>query len=231
MAIKASKMLKIINLFQNKLDHGEGCLSSALPCNIAGLLKQFFRELPEPILPVALHEALFKAQQLGTEEKNKATLLLSCLMTDHAVDVLRYFFNFLKNVSLRSRENKMDSSNLAVIFAPNLLQTSEGHEKMSANTEKRLRLQAAVIQTLIDYASDIGRVPDFILEKISAMLGIDGLCATPSLEGFEEGEYETPGEYKRRQRQSVGSKWQSYFREGYYDLLLSKMICFYLKCI
>ncbi|KAL2790330.1 rho GTPase-activating protein 11A isoform 3 [Daubentonia madagascariensis] len=98
----------------------------------------------------------------------------------------------------------MDSSNLAVIFAPNLLQTSEGHEKISANTEKKLRLQAAVVQTFIDYASDIGRVPDFILEKIPAMLGIDGLCATPSLEGFEEGEYETPGEYKRKRRQSVG---------------------------
>ncbi|ERE72075.1 rho GTPase-activating protein 11A [Cricetulus griseus] len=104
----------------------------------------------------------------------------------------------------RASENKMDSSNLAVIFAPNLLQTSEGHEKMSANTEKKLRLQAAVVQTLIDCASDIGRVPDFILEKIPAMLGIDGLCNTPSLEGFEEGEYETPGECKRKRRQSVG---------------------------
>ncbi|XP_024088514.2 rho GTPase-activating protein 11A isoform X1 [Pongo abelii] len=193
-----------LKALKNKLDHGEGCLSSAPPCDIAGLLKQFFRELPEPILPADLHEALLKAQQLGTEEKNKATLLLSCLLADHTVHVLRYFFNFLRNVSLRSSENKMDSSNLAVIFAPNLLQTSEGHEKMSSNTEKKLRLQAAVVQTLIDYASDIGHVPDFILEKIPAMLGIDGLCATPSLEGFEEGEYETPGECKRKRRQSVG---------------------------
>ncbi|XP_049754461.1 rho GTPase-activating protein 11A isoform X1 [Elephas maximus indicus] len=193
-----------LRALKNKLDHGEGCLSSAPPCDIAGLLKQFFRDLPEPILPTDLHEALFKAQQLGSEEKNKATLLLSCLMANHTVDILRYFFNFLRNVSLRSNENKMDSSNLAVIFAPNLLQTSEGHEKMSANTEKKLRLQAAVVQTFIDYASDIGRVPDFILEKIPAMLGIDGLCATPSLEGFEEGDYESPGECKRKRRQSVG---------------------------
>uniref|UniRef100_A0A0D9R3G5 Rho GTPase-activating protein 11A n=1 Tax=Chlorocebus sabaeus TaxID=60711 RepID=A0A0D9R3G5_CHLSB len=193
-----------LKALKNKLDSGEGCLSSAPPCDVAGLLKQFFRELPEPILPADLHEALLKAQQLGTEEKNKATLLLSCLLADHTVHVLRYFFNFLRNVSLRSSENKMDSSNLAVIFAPNLLQTNEGHEKMSSNTEKKLRLQAAVVQTLIDYASDIGCVPDFILEKIPAMLGIDGLCATPSLEGFEEGEYETPGEYKRKRRQSVG---------------------------
>lgn len=193
-----------LKALKNKLDHGESGLSSALPCDVAGLLKQFFRELPEPILPADLHEALFKAQQLGTEEKNKATLLLSCLMPDHTIDILRYFFNFLRNVSLRSSENKMDSRNLAVIFAPNLLQTSEGHEKMSANTEKKLRLQAAVVQTLIDCASDIGHVPDFIVEKIPAMLGVDGLCATPSLEGFEEGEYETPGDHKRKRRQSVG---------------------------
>ncbi|KAF6350783.1 Rho GTPase activating protein 11B [Rhinolophus ferrumequinum] len=193
-----------LKALKNKLDHGESGLSSAPPCDIAGLLKQFFRELPEPILPADLHEALFKAQQLGTEEKNKATLLLSCLMPDHTIDILRYFFNFLRNVSLRSSENKMDSRNLAVIFAPNLLQTSEGHEKMSANTEKKLRLQAEVVQTLIDCASDIGHVPDFIVQKIPAMLGVDGLCATPSLEGFEEGEYETPGDHKRKRRQSVG---------------------------
>ncbi|XP_052039138.1 rho GTPase-activating protein 11A [Apodemus sylvaticus] len=192
-----------LKALKSKLDHGEACLSSALPCDVAGLLKQFFRELPEPVLPADLHEALFKAQQLGAEERTKATLLLSCLMADPTVDILRYFFNFLKNVSLRANENKMDSSNLAVIFAPNLLQTSEGHEKMSANTEKKLRLQAAVVQTFIDCASDIGRVPDFILEKIPAMLGIDGLCTTPSLEGFE-GDYETPGECKRKRRQSVG---------------------------
>lgn len=193
-----------LKALKNKLDHGESGLSSALPCDIAGLLKQFFRELPEPVFPADLHEALFKAQQLGTEEKNKATLLLSCLMPDHTIDILRYFFNFLRNVSLRSSENKMDSSNLAVIFAPNLLQTSEGHEKMSANTEKKLRLQAAVVQTFIDYASDIGHVPDFIMEKIPPMLGIDSVCATPSLEGFEESQYETPGDCRRKRRQSVG---------------------------
>ncbi|XP_036912026.1 rho GTPase-activating protein 11A-like isoform X2 [Sturnira hondurensis] len=194
-----------LKALKDKLDHGDSGLSSALPCDIAGLLKQFFRELPEPILPAGLHEALFKAQELGTEQKNEATLLLSCLMPDHTVDTVRYFFNFLRNVSLRSNENKMDSSNLAVIFAPNLLQTSGGHDKMSVNTEKKLRLQAAVVQTFIDYASDIGHVPDFILEKIPAMLGVEGLCATPSLEGFEEGEYETPIDYKRKRRQSVGN--------------------------
>nr|XP_032644071.1 rho GTPase-activating protein 11A isoform X2 [Chelonoidis abingdonii] len=95
----------------------------------------------------------------------------------------------------------MDSSNLAVIFAPNLLHSSD-NEKMSVNTEKKLRLQAAVVQTLIDHAADIGRVPEFILEKIPAMLGIDVLDSTPSLKGYEESE--SPSQCKRRRRRSVG---------------------------
>lgn len=49
-----------LKALKSKLDHGEACLSSALPCDVAGLLKQFFRELPEPVLPADLHEALFK---------------------------------------------------------------------------------------------------------------------------------------------------------------------------
>uniref|UniRef100_A0A8C0QPH5 Rho-GAP domain-containing protein n=1 Tax=Chelonoidis abingdonii TaxID=106734 RepID=A0A8C0QPH5_CHEAB len=190
-----------LKTLKSQLDQGENCLPAALPCDVAGLLKQFFRELPEPILPTDLQEALFKAQHLENEEKNTATVLLSCLVADRTINTLRYFFNFLRNVSLRSSENKMDSSNLAVIFAPNLLHSSD-NEKMSVNTEKKLRLQAAVVQTLIDHAADIGRVPEFILEKIPAMLGIDVLDSTPSLKGYEESE--SPSQCKRRRRRSVG---------------------------
>ncbi|XP_014797555.1 PREDICTED: rho GTPase-activating protein 11A isoform X2 [Calidris pugnax] len=199
---RKSGSLVRLKALKSKLDQGEDCLSTALPCDVAGLLKQFFRELPEPILPLHLQEGLFKAQQLGNEKKT-ATVLLSCLMADRIIEALRYFFNFLRNVSLRSEENKMDSSNLAVIFAPNLLHSSE-NEKMSTNTEKKIRLQAAVVQTLIDHAAEIGQVPEFILEKIPAMLGIDTFQSTPSLWGHEDSENESPGEYKKRRHRSVG---------------------------
>uniref|UniRef100_A0A7M4FNE0 Rho GTPase activating protein 11A n=1 Tax=Crocodylus porosus TaxID=8502 RepID=A0A7M4FNE0_CROPO len=202
---RKSGALVRLKTLKSKLDRGENCLSAALPCDIAGLLKQFFRELPEPILPSHLQEALLKAQQLG-EEKKTVTMLLSCLFPDKTIDTLRYFFNFLRNVSLRSNENKMDSSNLAVIFAPNLLHSSND-EKMSLSTEKKLRLQASVVQTLIDHAGDIGQVPEFILEKVPAMLGIDGLGSTPSLKGYEENE--SPGEWKRKRRQSVGVQYEA----------------------
>uniref|UniRef100_A0A8B9ZL61 Rho-GAP domain-containing protein n=1 Tax=Anas platyrhynchos TaxID=8839 RepID=A0A8B9ZL61_ANAPL len=199
---RKSGSLVRIKALKSKLDQGENCLSAALPCDVAGLLKQFFRELPEPILPPHLQEGLFKAQQLGNEKKT-ATMLLSCLMTDGTIEALRFFFKFLRNVSLRSNENKMDSSNLAVIFAPNLLHVNES-EKMSTTTEKKIRLQAAVVQTFIDHAEEIGQVPEFILEKIPAMLGVDAFQSTPSLRGHEDSENESPSECKRRKHRSVG---------------------------
>ncbi|KGL94850.1 Rho GTPase-activating protein 11A, partial [Charadrius vociferus] len=199
---RKSGSLVRLKALKSKLDQGENCLSSALPCDVAGLLKQFFRELPEPILPLHLQEGLFKAQQLGNEKKT-ATVLLSCLMADRTIEALRYFFNFLRTVSLRSSENRMDSSNLAVIFAPNLLHSNE-NEKMSASTEKKIRLQAAVVQTLIDHAAEIGQVPEFILEKIPAMLGVDTFQSTPSLWGHEDSENESPSECKKRRHRSVG---------------------------
>ncbi|KAJ6667353.1 hypothetical protein lerEdw1_017331 [Lerista edwardsae] len=192
-----------LKTLKSKLDQGENCLSTAQPCDVAGLLKQFFRELPEPVLPSDLHEALIKAQQLGPEERDSATLLLSCLMSDGTIETLRYFFKFLQKVSLRSTENKMNSSNLAVIFAPNLFQLSEA-DKISTQIDKKLHLQAAVVQTLVDHAEDIGNVPKYILDKVPAMLGIDDPVCTPLPQDYDESEGETPGERKRRRRRSLG---------------------------
>lgn len=50
----------------------------------------------------------------------------------------------------------MDSSNLSVIFAPNLLHSADGAEKMNAGTEKKLKLQAAVLHCFIQNARDFG---------------------------------------------------------------------------
>ncbi|XP_063804102.1 rho GTPase-activating protein 11A isoform X2 [Pseudophryne corroboree] len=188
-------------LLKSKLDKGDNSLSNAPPCDVAGILKQFFRELPEPILPADLQDALYKAQNLSSdEERTSATMLISCLIPAQTVLILRYFFRFLHSVSMRSDANKMDSSNLAVIFAPNLLQ-SDDSEKISASTEKKLRVQATIVKTLIDQAADIGCVPDFLLERIPGMLGVDVGADTP---GPEESDLNSSGERKRRRRKSVG---------------------------
>lgn len=95
---------------QARLDQGEDCLSTALPLDVAGLLKQFFRELPEPVLTSDLHSAFLKAQELPTdEERTSATVLLSCVLPDRNLNTLRYFFSFLKSVSQRYHDKCSDA--------------------------------------------------------------------------------------------------------------------------
>uniref|UniRef100_A0A3B3CI28 Rho GTPase activating protein 11A n=1 Tax=Oryzias melastigma TaxID=30732 RepID=A0A3B3CI28_ORYME len=189
-----------LKALRSKLEVGEECLSTALPCDVAGLVKQFFRELPEPVLPTELQDAFLKAQQLPTvQDRTAATMLLTCVLPDKNICVLRYFFDFLRNVSLRSAENKMDSSNLSVILAPNLLHFGDGADKMNANTEKRLRLQAAIVQCFIENADNFGVLPDFLQEKVPAMMGCEAGVLTPD---SEEPDFSLG--MKRKQRRSFG---------------------------
>lgn len=98
---------------QAKVDAGEDCLSSALPYDVAGLVKQFFRELPEPVLPTELQEAFIKAQQLPTqEERTAATMLLSCVLPERNVTTLHHFFHFLHHVSKRWLKSLRGSADL-----------------------------------------------------------------------------------------------------------------------
>ncbi|XP_068608326.1 rho GTPase-activating protein 11A [Brachionichthys hirsutus] len=181
-----------------KLEAGEECLSTALPCDVAGVVKQFFRELPEPVLPKELQEAFLKAQQLPAEQdRTSATMLLTCVLPDRNRTILHYFFDFLHNVSKRCSENKMDSDNLSVIFAPNLLHFGDGTEKMNANTERCLKLQAAIIHCLIENAHTFGVLPHFLQEKVPAMMGCDAGDLSPSHDALEE-------DLKKRHRRSFG---------------------------
>ncbi|XP_074548945.1 rho GTPase-activating protein 11A [Halichoeres trimaculatus] len=192
-----------LKALRTKLDAGEECLSSALPCDVAGLVKQFFRELPEPVFPTELQEAFLKAQQLHTEEeRTSATMLLSCVLPDRNLSVLRYFFDFLNSVSKRSAENKMDSSNLSVILAPNLLHSGDGTEKMNANTEKRLKLQVAIVHCFIENAHSFGVLPQHLQEKVPAMMGCEAGALSPSHGGLEE--LDLNSGMKKRHRRSFG---------------------------
>ncbi|XP_019737291.1 rho GTPase-activating protein 11A-like [Hippocampus comes] len=176
-----------LKVLQTKVDSGEECLSTALPCDVAGLVKQFFRDLPEPVLPTELQEAFLKAQQLPTkEDRTSATMLLSCVLPDRSLSVLHHFFEFLQNVSKRSAENKMDSANLSVILAPNLLHCGEGTEKMNANTEKRIRLQTAVVCCLIEHAHNFGALPKFLEEKVSDTMRREPAILSPLFNELKE---------------------------------------------
>lgn len=95
-------MLPFLCVFKAKLNRGEGCLTTALPYDVATLIKQFCRELPEPLLPSELHAALLKAQALSSlQDRTSALQLLSCLLPARNSSCLHYLFDFLSKVSQR----------------------------------------------------------------------------------------------------------------------------------
>ncbi|XP_063793963.1 rho GTPase-activating protein 6-like isoform X2 [Pseudophryne corroboree] len=157
-----------IKTLKVQLESGESCFASAQPSDAAALLKQFFRELPQPLLTPELQDPLCQIQQsLCEEEKMTATVLVTCLLPAVHGETLRYFCTFLQSVASRSDENKMDSGNLAVVLTPSLFSSNNLCEKLTLATEKQLQLQTSAVQSLIENAQEIGQLPSFILEKIS----------------------------------------------------------------
>lgn len=134
-------------------------------CNvidIASVLKYFFRELPEPLLPPGnFQETILRCLLCkGTQERRIAAIKMVCLLLPNAaLNTLIYFMQFLNLVSLHSTSNKMSSKNLAIIFAPGLMPLNESYGQ-------RLVSHVQIIEILIDYAHEIGIIPPELLHRI-----------------------------------------------------------------
>uniref|UniRef100_H3AFX1 Rho GTPase activating protein 11A n=1 Tax=Latimeria chalumnae TaxID=7897 RepID=H3AFX1_LATCH len=181
-----------------KLKTNNFCISCA-----GGLIAAFWRMSISILFLSEISTFLLRADQRGGKKTISGNVVALAPLSKKKQKTLKDVFLFCVSILFRSQDNKMDSSNLAVIFAPNFLHLSDANEKLTSNTEKRLRLQAAVVQTFIDHAQDVGHVPEFVLEKIPSMMGVDAGCSTPLSESLEK-ECESSEGLKRRRRRSVG---------------------------
>ncbi|XP_054654815.1 protein FAM13A-like [Dunckerocampus dactyliophorus] len=96
--------------------------------NVASLLKLFFQELPEPVVPEYQRRRLVQTFRASTDE---AELNLSlkknlCRIPDDNLTVLSYFTNFLSRVAAYSQLNLMTVDNLATIFGPCIFHVRAG---------------------------------------------------------------------------------------------------------
>ncbi|XP_058793052.1 rho GTPase-activating protein 1 isoform X2 [Phymastichus coffea] len=88
----------------------------------AVLLKTFLRELEEPLMTYDLYDEITQFQTLSKDERPRRVkiLILEKLPEDN-YQLLKYIVQFLSRVMDRCDLNKMTSSNLAVVFGPNLV--------------------------------------------------------------------------------------------------------------
>ncbi|XP_060138884.1 rho GTPase-activating protein 17 isoform X5 [Zootoca vivipara] len=123
------------------------------PHAVAGALKSYLRELPEPLMTYALYEEWAQVANIQDQDKKLQDLWRICQkLPKHNLANFRYLIKFLAKLAQYSDANKMTPSNIAIVLGPNLLWAkNEGSlAEMAAATSVHV---VAVVEPIIQHAS------------------------------------------------------------------------------
>ncbi|KAG0317550.1 hypothetical protein BGZ97_005207 [Linnemannia gamsii] len=117
-----------------------GITDPHVPCS---LLRLWIRDLPEPVIPYDLYQQCIE----GAQDKDAVAKVITSLPLWHK-EMIIYLISFLKSFNNASvkEATKMSLSNLAMVFAPTLLQCSSDDAPMLMG---HLQAERAFVSTLI----------------------------------------------------------------------------------
>ncbi|KAM5332166.1 rho GTPase-activating protein 17 isoform 6-T7 [Glossophaga mutica] len=146
----ASKLKKLKAALDCSTSHLDEFYSD--PHAVAGALKSYLRELPEPLMTFNLYEEWTQVASVQDQDKKLQDLWRICqkLPPPNFVN-FRYLIKFLAKLAQTSDINKMTPSNIAIVLGPNLLWAkNEGTlAEMAAATSVHV---VAVIEPIIQHA-------------------------------------------------------------------------------
>ncbi|CAG04502.1 unnamed protein product, partial [Tetraodon nigroviridis] len=165
-------------LDQGAVDHSEFSMD---PHAVAGALKCYLRELPEPLMTFDLYKDWFKAagEKDLSEKLEQFRVLLQKLPADN-YNNLRYLVQFLSLLSEQQAVNKMTPSNIAIVLGPNLLWPRAEGEIVSLDMASASSVQVVmVIEPLIQYSSSL--FPEAVSFEIPNLPQVpDGAASAPA---------------------------------------------------
>uniref|UniRef100_A0AAR2JGV7 Rho GTPase-activating protein 17 n=1 Tax=Pygocentrus nattereri TaxID=42514 RepID=A0AAR2JGV7_PYGNA len=122
------------------------------PHAVAGALKSYLRELPEPLMTYQLYDEWIQASNVPDPDKRLQALWLVCdqLPKNNKAN-FRYLVKFLAKLAQESELNKMTPSNIAIVLGPNLLwaKTEGSLAEMAAATSVHV---VTIIEPIIQHA-------------------------------------------------------------------------------
>ncbi|KAM3660628.1 LOW QUALITY PROTEIN: rho GTPase-activating protein 44 [Ammospiza maritima maritima] len=125
---------------------------SADPHAIAGALKSYLRELPEPLMTFELYEEWIQASNIPEQEKRLQALWNACEKLPKAnYNNIRYVIKFLAKLTEYQDINKMTPSNVAIVLGPNLLWPQAEGNMTEMMTTLSLQI-VGIIEPLIQHA-------------------------------------------------------------------------------
>ncbi|XP_050958047.1 rho GTPase-activating protein 44 isoform X7 [Labeo rohita] len=125
---------------------------SADPHAIAGALKSYLRELPEPLMTFELYDEWIQASNIQDMDKRLQALLCTCekLPADN-LNNFRYLIKFLAKLTEHQDSNKMTPGNIAIVLGPNLLWTHSEGNMTEMMTTMSLQI-VGIIEPIIQHA-------------------------------------------------------------------------------
>ncbi|XP_048411954.1 PH_BCR_vertebrate and RhoGAP_Bcr domain-containing protein isoform X2 [Stegostoma tigrinum] len=108
---------------------------------IAGTLKLYFRELPEPLFTDELYPNFAEGIALS-DPVAKESCMLNLLLSLPEPNLITFLFllDHLKRVAEKEQINKMSLHNLATVFGPTLLRPSEKDSKIPTNPTQAISM-------------------------------------------------------------------------------------------
>ncbi|XP_048026037.1 rho GTPase-activating protein 17a isoform X2 [Chanodichthys erythropterus] len=122
------------------------------PHAVAGALKSYLRELPEPLMTYQMYDEWIQASNVPDPDKRLQALWVTCdqLPKNNKAN-FRYLIKFLAKLAQDSDANKMTPSNIAIVLGPNLLwaKTEGSLAEMAAATSVHV---VTIIEPIIQHA-------------------------------------------------------------------------------
>jgi hypothetical protein len=119
---------------------------------IASLIKLYFRELKDTLIPTSMYDSFMDAlKNPNHDEKLYQLNDLIHQLPKVNYDVLAYLMKHLKEVSKKSDENKMEINNLAIVFGPTLISRSTDKDAVAATLIADMPQQNRLIECIITY--------------------------------------------------------------------------------
>uniref|UniRef100_A0A7N5P8G1 Rho GTPase activating protein 21 n=1 Tax=Ailuropoda melanoleuca TaxID=9646 RepID=A0A7N5P8G1_AILME len=118
---------------------------------ISSLLKSFFRKLPEPLFTNDKYADFIEANRKEDPlDRLKTLKRLIHDLPEHHYETLKFLSAHLKTVAENSEKNKMEPRNLAIVFGPTLVRTSEDN---MTHMVTHMPDQYKIVETLIQHTT------------------------------------------------------------------------------
>uniref|UniRef100_A0A3Q3JDS9 Rho GTPase activating protein 21a n=1 Tax=Monopterus albus TaxID=43700 RepID=A0A3Q3JDS9_MONAL len=189
---------------------------------ISSLLKSFFRKLPEPLFTNERYADFIEANRIeDSVERLKVLKRLLHELPDHHYETLKFLSAHLKTVAESSEKNKMEPRNLAIVFGPTLVRTTEDN---MTHMVTHMPDQYKIVETLIQnydwfFTEDGNGDPVTVSQEESAVESqpvpnIDHLLTNIGRTGTSQGEVsDSPTSDSAKSKGSWGSGKDQYSRE------------------